>query len=189
MSEVISNPNKTEQLRTLGQVDVTALQKAVSRLSKADWESTNRSKPNKFAALHDAQHIVFKFIDDFSDWRRSHTLPDWEEWAPLILPVIREAVAPYHYEKGEFSRIMLALLPPSGKIKRHVDGAPAAQFPHKLHIPIVTNSKTFFCFDKQRFNFKTGGVYEVNNNIYHWAENNGESDRIHLIFEYFPVSD
>ncbi|MCE7992566.1 MAG: aspartyl/asparaginyl beta-hydroxylase domain-containing protein [Roseivirga sp.] len=187
MTDMPANPNKTPLLRKLDHVDIHDLQQAVSGLSKTVWEQTNHTKPNRFAALNKTQHIVFKFIDSFSDWRKSHTLPLWKEWEHLILPVIQKAVTPYQYEKGEFSRIMLALLPAGEKITRHIDGAPAAQFPHKLHIPIITNSKTFFCFDKQRFNFETGAVYEVNNNIYHWAENNGDTNRVHLIFEYFPV--
>ena len=80
---------------------------------------------------------------------------------------------------------MLAKLPAGCKIHRHRDAAPAAQFPHKIHIPLFTNDETFFCFDSEKKHLEVGKAYEVNNNIHHWAENNGQSDRIHLIFECF----
>jgi len=101
------------------------------------------------------------------------------------MPVIEDAVKPYGYIQGNFSRIMLAKLTAGGNIKAHKDGNAAATFPHKIHIPIKTNDKVNFFVNPKTYNFKTGHAYEVNNLAAHFVENLGEEDRIHLIFEYF----
>ena len=65
--------------------------------------------------------------------------------------------------------------------------ASAARFPHKIHVPVQTNEGAFLHLGNSAFHLQEGQAYEVNNNIPHYAENNGTEDRIHLIFEYYPM--
>lgn len=182
------NPNKTSSVRRLGDVSITKLRKAVLEIPDEQWAHENNQKPNKFGVFESTQHIVFRFIDSFKSHSNYHDFPLWEGWKPIIEPVMREAVKPYGYKKGEHPRIMLAKLLANGKIGRHVDGALAAQFPHKIHVPLVTNAKATFDVNGQPYHLEEGKAYEVNNNAKHSAKNDGDSDRIHLIFEYFPAS-
>jgi len=82
---------------------------------------------------------------------------------------------------------MLAKLPSKSEVKPHVDKSPSAQYPHKIHIPIFTNNEVFFYANGESIHMEVGQVYEVNNNQLHWAINNGNIDRIHLIFEYYSI--
>lgn len=182
------NPQKTRSIRRLGNVDIAELRAAVLNIPESVWESENAAKPNPFNALEDAQHIVFRFVDDFRDWRRSHDREPWARWRQLLLPVMESAVAPYAYATGAFPRVMFARMPPGGAIAPHKDLNPAARWPHKIHVPILTNERVTFFVEGVRYHFAEGEAVEVNNLGIHAASNEGSTDRVHLIFEYFEQS-
>ncbi len=179
------NPHKTKSVKELGPVDISGIKGAILEIPEEVWNLENQDKPNKFTELHKARHIVFRFVENMQDCTVYYDRPIWDEWKDKIQPVLDEAVKPYGYENGEFSRIMLARLEAGGEIAAHKDGSKAATFPHKIHIPIQTNDKVFFFANPKMYSFKEAHAYEVNNLDVHYAENGGDEDRIHLIFEYF----
>tara|TARA_B100001109_G_C18863659_1_gene475507 strand:- start:5485 stop:6093 length:609 start_codon:yes stop_codon:yes gene_type:complete len=182
------NPYKTEFFRELGEVNIEALKARIDQLSVQFWEDQNAQKPNKFGALGSTRHIVFRFINSFKDHRFYSDSKLWEDWEEVLSPILNSVATKMNYSTAEFPRVMLAKLPAKESIKAHIDASPAAQFPHKIHVPITTNDQTYFCFEKSKKQMKVGEAYEVNNNIKHWAENKGNTDRIHLIFELFSVN-
>ena len=181
------NLKKEKSVRLLGEVSIDNLLKKVSALSVNDWEKQNAIKPNKFDVLDSTQHIVFRFINDFKNHKSYSDRNLWSEWKESIEPILESVADFYGYHKAEFPRIMLAKLPIGGEIKPHIDKSPAAQFPHKIHVPLQTNEKAFFHLEETSVNMKVGNAYEVNNNVLHWVKNNGKTDRIHLIFECFEA--
>lgn len=181
------NPRKTQSVRPLGTVDIAALRAAVAALPEEVWDRENASKPNKFAALDATRHVVFRFVSNPYDWRSFYERPLWREWRELLLPVLSEATAPYGYANGEFPRVMLARMAPGGVIQPHEDANPAAKWPHKIHVPLQTNDQVSFFVAGQRYHFGEGEAVEVNNMAKHAVENRGDTDRIHLIFEYFDL--
>lgn len=181
------NPRKTQTVRRLGKVDISALREAVSSLPEGMWEQENASKPNRFAALDATRHIVFRFVSNLYDWRTFYERPLWDEWKDLLFPVLTEATRPYGYNRGEFPRIMLARMAPGGIIHPHKDASPSAKWPHKIHIPLLTNEGVTFFVDNMPFHLPEGEAAEVNNMGRHAVENRGSTDRIHLIFEYYDL--
>ncbi len=186
-SDVQPNPRKTTSVRALGQVDVARLRDAVLAIAEAQWDAENADKPNRFEALDRTRHIVFRFVSDFQDWRKSYDRPLWAQWRELLEPVMAQAVAPYGYARAEFPRVMLARMAPGGVIKPHRDANPAAKWPHKIHVPLLTNEQVTFFIDGVGYHFREGEAVEVSNMAVHAVENAGSSDRIHLIFEYFDL--
>ena len=182
-----ANPRKTLSVRELGQVDISALLDAVSVIPEPIWEAENASKPNRFEALDRTRHIVFRFVSNFNDWRDAYDRPLMAEWQNLLNPVLAKVVEPYAYSLGSFPRIMLARMAPGGVIHPHRDANPAAKWPHKIHVPLVTNDRTTFFVDGQGYYFAAGHAYEVNNMGVHAVKNEGDTDRIHLIFEYYDL--
>lgn len=180
-----ANPRKTTSVRQLGPVDITALLEAVLAIPEATWDAENADKPNKFEALDKTRHIVFRFVDSTRDWRASHDRAMWARWRPLLEPVLAQATAPYGYARGVFPRVMLARMAPGGIIQPHIDANPAAKWPHKIHVPLVTNPGVVFYIGQQGHHFPVGAAVEVNNLGPHAVRNGGATDRIHLIFEYF----
>jgi hypothetical protein len=181
------NPRKTQSVRRLGTVDVARLRDAVLDIPEATWDAENAGKPNRFETLSTTRHIVFRFVSNFVDWRQSYDRPLWSEWRSLLEPVLAAATADYGYERPAFPRVMLARMAPGGEIEPHDDTNPAAKWPHKIHVPLVTNPDVTFFVDDVPYHFEVGEAVEVNNMAVHAVTNGGTTDRIHLIFEYFDL--
>jgi hypothetical protein len=181
------NPRKTQSVRRLGTVDVARLRDAVLDIPEATWDAENAGKPNRFETLSTTRHIVFRFVSNFVDWRQSYDRPLWNEWKPLLEPVLASATADYGYERAAYPRVMLARMAPGGEIEPHDDTNPAAKWPHKIHVPLVTNPDVTFFVDDVPYHFEVGEAVEVNNMAVHAVTNGGTTDRIHLIFEYIDL--
>lgn len=184
-SRPTANPRKTTGVRRLGPVDIAALQAAVAAIPETVWDAENAGKPNRFEVLDETCHIVFRFIDGPRDWRASHDRPAWPAWRGLLEPVLSQAVRGYGYDRGLFPRVMLARMPPGGIIHPHIDANPAAKWPHKIHVPLATNPGVVCFFGGAEHHFPPGHAVEVDNLGPHWVRNGGDTDRVHLIFEYY----
>ena len=83
------NYPKTEYFNHLGSVNVDTLVGRVKNTSESLWESENENKPNKYARLNDARHIIFRFLSSSGD---SFDFDDhpvlWNEWKDLLLPIM-----------------------------------------------------------------------------------------------------
>ena len=187
MTDLARNPRKTTGVRALGHIDIAALAAAVAAIPEVVWAAENASKPNKFDVLDATRHVVFRFIDSPLDWRHSHDRALWSEWRALLAPVLASAVRDYGYDRGRFPRVMLAAMPPGGIIHPHVDANPAARWPHKIHVPLMTNPHVTCFFGGREHHFAPGEAVEVDNLGPHSVRNAGSTARIHLIFEYFDT--
>ena len=185
--ELTANPRKTKAIRPLGAVDIAALRDAVLAIPEAVWAAENAAKPNRFEVLDATRHIVFRFVDSPRDWRGSHDRPAWPSWRRDLEPVLAQAVADYGYARGVFPRVMLARMPAGGVIHPHIDANPAAKWPHKIHVPLTTNPGVVSFFGGTEHHLPVGEAVEVDNLGPHWVRNDGETDRIHLIFEYYDA--
>ncbi|HEX7781495.1 MAG TPA: aspartyl/asparaginyl beta-hydroxylase domain-containing protein [Sphingobium sp.] len=182
-----ANPRKTMTIRRLGPVDIATLSAAVRTIPEDVWDAENAGKPNRFEALGGTRHIVFRFIDSPRDWRGSHDRPAWPRWRDMLEPVMEQAVRDYGYARGVFPRVMLARMPVGGVIHPHIDANPAAKWPHKVHVPLFTNAGVISFFGGEEHHFLPGEAVEVNNLGPHWVRNGGDTDRVHLIFEYYDA--
>lgn len=83
------------------------------------------------------------------------------------------------------ARAFFILVPPKGEIHRHSDEA-IRGITH--HLVLQTNPKcrnSWIEDGKERScHLKAGGRYVVQRDPIHWASNEGETDRIHLLVEY-----
>ena len=179
---------KTDFFRHLGSAGVTTLLQRVQNVPASSWVSENEGKPNKYKNLNDAQHIMFRFVDDLERVFDSHDLPIWEEWKDSLIPIMEQAATSLGYSDCRFPRVMLAKLPAGSKILPHTDGK-ASHYIHKIHVPLITNPGSMFHVGDLTMHIPVGEIYEVNNKRYHAVDNDGELDRIHLIFECYNVED
>lgn len=187
---IVENPQKTKTVRELGLIDISSIKDDIVNLSQEYWDMYDRIKPNKFGEFSTTQHIVFKFVTDYNQ-----AFPDlveysvWDEWKDKLEPVMKAATEPYGYTENSFGKIMLAKLKRGGKINMHtdcdLDSCVEPIYPHKIHIPITTNPDTKFFVGNQSYELEVGKAYEVNNIAIHGAANEGDCDRIHLIFTYY----
>jgi hypothetical protein len=182
-----SNPRKTDSVRRLGRVDISALREAALAVPESVWTAQDAGKPNQFGTLDATRHLIFRFVANFLDWSEAHNRPLWKQWQHLLEPVLEAATADYRYARGAFPRVMLARMAPGGIIQPHRDTNPAAKWPHKIHVPLVTNPGVTFLVAGTAYHFEEGEAVEVNNMAAHAVKNEGSTDRIHLIFEYYDL--
>lgn len=75
-------------------------------------------------------------------------------------------------------------LVPGAKIKEHYDYELSFESGRaRLHVPILTNSQVLFFLDADRVEMQPGECWYLNFSLPHWIENNGETDRIHLVID------
>ncbi len=176
---------KTTGITKLRNVDISSLKEAILAVNQNLWDYETKHRNNNFKVFHHTEHILFKFHDSPRDPRKFIVKPQWEKWQPLVQPLIDQVVTFYNYKNGIVPKAMLAKLLHGHKIDDHVDGALRNRFIHKIHIPLFTNPGVIMTIDGQEYHLEEGNAYEVNNVARHGVRNEGDSDRIHLIFEYF----
>ena len=87
--------------------------------------------------------------------------------------------------KAKVTRTRFAYLAPNFSIKPHIDYN--TTYSIRVHIPIITNDGCFLCAKDKSGNMQRihceadGSAYFINTGSLHWAENNGDDGRIHLI--------
>jgi hypothetical protein len=131
---------------------------------------------------------MFRFINYGDSVFDFHDYPIWDEWKDMLLPIMEQAANALGYKNYCFPRIMLARLPAGGEISSHIDGD-ASHYIHKIHVPLITNSKTMFHVGKKARYLPAGEIVEVNNKRAHAVKNDGDQDRIHFIFECYNMAD
>ena len=77
--------------------------------------------------------------------------------------------------------VLITKLPPGGKIKRHIDGGWHAEYYEKFFVPIQNPKGAKFCWNDVVLEPDAGEVYEFDNSVEHWVENDSEEDRIAMI--------
>lgn len=77
--------------------------------------------------------------------------------------------------------VLITKLPPGGKIARHVDEGWHAGYYQKFFVPIKNEKGAAFCWDDLTLEPKAGEVWEFDNSIPHWVENNSDEDRVAMI--------
>lgn len=114
---------------------------------------------------------------------RLQSLADKAKWRDIPLRSYDTADVTDFWEPC--SRAFFVRIPPKGFIHRHSDEA-IKGITH--HLVLQTNPKAanWWLEDGQDccIHLKAGCRYEVKRDPVHWATNDGDSDRIHLLVEY-----
>ena len=186
------NKNKTDSVRPLGKVDISSLKNKIALLKEEDWDTVEDYKANynkkSNSVLNTTKHIILRFSNKQTTPFSYRSYSKWDDWKSLLLPILNDATNSYGYTRGVYTRVMLAKLPPKSFIAPHTDGNAKGSIPHKIHIPLQTNDAAFFYIEGEKFILKEGEAYEVNNSAKHSVANSGNTDRIHLIFEYLDYN-
>ena len=78
-------------------------------------------------------------------------------------------------------RAFFVKLPPGAAMHKHRDCGDC----QTDHVVISTNDKCFNWWDEdQSVHMEAGKRYTVDRTLLHWATNDGETDRVHLLVEY-----
>jgi hypothetical protein len=103
--------------------------------------------------------------------------------AKEIDPIIK------HLEKhvnGKVAEVSLNNLKAGNNIIGHYDTGDYYEYMRRFHIPLETNPDVVFHIEKSSVMMSIGQCWEVNNAKYHYVQNDGEYDRIHLVVDIMP---
>ena len=92
------------------------------------------------------------------------------EWVPYI------GNDKHYYVCNIGKRYRYLKIPPGGFIHKHTDKAGWRRF-----YVLQTNPESIFYLEGEPHHLELGHIYDMDGRLEHWAENNGDSDRIHFI--------
>jgi hypothetical protein len=89
------------------------------------------------------------------------------------------------YKKNiKIVRAILVNLPSMKQIPEHIDSGWSLSTSRRFHIAIKTNSECIISVGGEKKNILPGEIWEINNsNKFHYVENNGNCNRVHLIID------
>ena len=77
--------------------------------------------------------------------------------------------------------VLITRLPPYGKIAPHTDSGWHAEYYDKYYVPIKNEKGAVLGFECGDINPSVGDVWQFDNSVLHWVDNNTESERIAMI--------
>jgi hypothetical protein len=174
-------------LRELGDVPVERLREKVLSLPPEAW-LLNKQRQEDYDVHRQTESIVLIFTDGagWPDITISRE-PGWDLLIDEALPLMEDIIRRHYTPGGTIIRAMAAKLLPGEVIKTHYDKHPSFGHGHRIHIPLVTNSRVRFMIEGRPYQFKVGQAYEINNQKTHSVMNKGKEGRIHFIFDYVPA--
>ena len=89
------------------------------------------------------------------------------------------------YGDGRIVRLILTKLKKNKKIYPHVDDTISLSLSKRVHIPIITNENVVFLVGGESKTMLEGEMWEINNLKEHSVANDGRTDRVHLIADYY----
>ncbi|HKU17198.1 MAG TPA: aspartyl/asparaginyl beta-hydroxylase domain-containing protein [Steroidobacteraceae bacterium] len=174
--------------RPLGPVECATLRSQTLALSEAIWQE-DELRQARFNNVHSqTQSVILIFCDGWPDVRISYHR-GWTYLGAAAASVMTSIVAAHYPRGGKVLRAMMARLPAGARIGRHRDLHPSFAASHRIHVPLLTNPDVLFVVGDERVPLQEGVAFELNNALPHEVLNNGESARIHFIFDYAPALD
>lgn len=173
-------------IRELGAVAMEELQAAIMALPQPAWlENTLRQEDYD---VHRSTESIVLIFTDGSGWPDITITREsgWDMLAELAVPLMESIISKHYPTGGTILRAMAAKLLPGEVISPHKDAHPSFHHGHRIHIPIVTNSRVRFMIDGRPYKFKIGEAYEINNQKTHSVMNKGAEARVNFIFDYVP---
>jgi hypothetical protein len=101
----------------------------------------------------------------------------------LVSPIVKTLES---IHDGKVGKCVFIKMPAHKSVREHVDRMDYLGAVRRHHIPITTNSDVVFFVNKESKNMKVGECWEINNNLLHSVENNGETERTHLMVDILP---
>lgn len=87
--------------------------------------------------------------------------------------------------EGELSRAKIVCLPPGHRVYPHIDRGEYYRHRNRYHLVIKSSGSWMRAADEE-VRMRTGELWWFDNDQLHEARNDGDDDRIHLIFDLLP---
>jgi quercetin dioxygenase-like cupin family protein len=153
----------------------------VLSLTQKDWLDYKQRKSAGGAAAENTDTIPLVYdLKHRIDSRILHK--DYERFSTYIdeaIMVVTEKIGEVKVQQAMLTNLRAGIV-----IPRHRDKGPLTAKTHRIHVPVTTNSECIFSVGEEYRNLEAGDIWIIDNvNRYHSVENNGDSDRVHLIID------
>lgn len=91
-------------------------------------------------------------------------------------------------QNAELSRAKIVRLLPGRKVYPHVDRGEYYRFRDRYHLILQSSSGSYLKAGDEEVRMQVGELWWFDNNAMHEAYNDGDTDRIHMIFDLLPSS-
>jgi len=160
----------------------------------------------RFTGKIEVWAVFDKELDGMVDWVNATPLEDWPQQQKRANGGIRPAMVNdsdplpgfaqarrrltarfmWQIREARDYNHMLSVVMPGDDIYPHADKQPE-DWLFRVHIPLVTNDKAWFFVEGERFHLSQGTVYLVNTERVHEIRNEGDTPRIHYMFDVKSV--
>lgn len=162
------------------QFDSALLQRDLAAIQNPEWT------PHFNNHYHDGgwSGVSFRSVGGKADTLFPNHLPEEPYLDTAMLeraPYVRSVLDEIKCEKESVRFLRLAA---GSKIKEHKDffiGITDGVI--RLHIPVITNPLVEFYLDNERVDMQEGELWYLDFGLKHRVENNGDTDRIHLVID------
>ncbi len=171
--------------RFVGNFDVDKIKEKIIENGQDPWrENSVRQKiydvhkdTQTIPLLWDLKSLQHNTIGEKTEY---YDLYDVESYFYDIKKVLEQ-----FYGEGRIVRIILTKLKKRKKIYPHTDDTISLSLCNRIHIPIITNENVVFLVGGESKVMLEGEMWEINNLKEHSVSNDGKSDRVHLIIDYY----
>jgi len=166
---------------------------AQNEISNIDWDLINDGRTTRTIAFADSKSLQIRISK-----QPAVLLENVHDWGKIVETVNH----PVHYHKFpginklsewvlqrvngvKLGRVFIARLVPGGTIPPHIDLGEYFDIHARFHVPFQTTADVNFSTspDDALEHMTQQQLYKLNNTVTHYAKNNGQHYRIHLILD------
>jgi quercetin dioxygenase-like cupin family protein len=168
-------------------VDPEPLMAEIAAIDNAFDE--NRGRQEKIAVQREAKAIPLRGLRASAVGERQRRDVHESRWTngsqryPLACAFLEQAAGQYN---GLLSRAKIVCLPPGHKVYPHIDRGEYYRLRNRYHLVLKSTGSWMRAGDEE-VRMRTGELWWFDNDQVHEASNDGDVDRIHLIFDLLPV--
>lgn len=165
--------------------EVLALQEALKRQPELFGQHMQRAK--MYLSPHAAMKDIWVRYNDITNYTDLSTFNDEHDstWYPAydalpeLKPIIFKLMSLVQGER--LGGVLITKVPPGGRIGAHTDSGWHAGYYSKFYIPIQNAEGAEFGFADGIIKPKLGEVWNFDNSVPHWVNNDSGEDRLSLI--------
>ena len=173
----------------IGRLDVDEITSLA--LQEDFTKQTVRSESNESNPQRDTSSVIglYDMFDDINGIYEPSVMDKYDKFIPIISELLEEH---YSYEFIQLKSFMFTLLKSGTEIYPHTDDEAgiintSISYTHRVHIPLQTNDKVTFTVGGEDRVMQCGEVIEIDNLKEHRVVNNGDTDRIHLVIDFYGL--
>jgi len=167
-----------------GNFDISSIKNIVNSFD-SEWKINTYRQESYSVHQNTESYFIFdvsnewSVLDPYIVTKESNN----EKLLSLINPIV-ETLEKIH--DGKVGKTLLINLPPVKNVIPHTDKRDYLNIVRRHHIPIITNDGVNFYVGDESINMKEGQCWEINNSLLHSVDNQGTTNRIHLMIDVMP---